>query len=153
MGLVNGGGRLPLDLLQGALEAVAAGLAAVRQQVEAAAGQLAAVRAAAWSEALLAAADACMLGEAWHAAWHDGPKAAGGASGGRQRYKRSVDLLRGCLKDDLLPLLCGAAAQLRGGAGGFCLGPQFRALLEMGARLSGLLGAGFATSAAASLQP
>lgn len=134
MNLVNGGGRLPLDLLQGALEAVAAGLAAARQQLEAAAGQLAALRVAAWSEALLAAADACLLGEAWHAAWHDGPEAGAGdqAGAGRRGYKRSVDLLRGCLKDDLLPLLCGAAAQLRGGAGGFCLAHQFRALLDMG---------------------
>lgn len=124
--LVEGGGSLSTNLLETALEAVARGLAAVRVHVEAAAGQLAALRATAWCEAALAAADAVMHSEAWHAAWHV-DAAAGGAAG----YQRSVAAARDLVKNDLAPLLCEAAAQLTP-ATGFCLAPQFKALLDMG---------------------
>lgn len=129
--LVESGGRLPTDLLENALEAVARGLAAARQQLEAAASQLAAARRGGWACALLAAADACMHSEAWHAAWH------ADADGGAQAYKRTVELARDMLRQDLLPLLADASAQ-QDAATGFCLAPQYRALLTMGA----LLGAG-----------
>lgn len=126
--LVESGGRLPTDLLENALEAVARGLAAARQQLEAAAGQLAAARQGGWACALLAAADACMHSEAWHAAWH------ADAVGDAQAYKRTVELARDMLRQDLLPLLADASAQ-QGAATGFCLAPQYRALLTMGALL------------------
>lgn len=138
--LVEGGGRLPTDLLENALEAVARGLAAARQQLEAAAGQLAAARRGGWACALLAAADACMHSEAWHAAWH------ADAGGGTAAYKRTVELARDMLRQDLLPLLADASAQ-QGVATGFCLAPQYRALLGMGALPAWvLLGAGPAAS-------
>jgi hypothetical protein len=124
--LVEGGGSLPTELLGAALEAVARGLSTARQHLERAAGQLAALQgAAAWSQALLAAADACLHSERWHAAWH------AEAAGGKEAYARTVALARDMLKQDLLPLLCDAAAQ-QTGASGFCLAPQYQALLAMG---------------------
>jgi hypothetical protein len=123
---VEGGGSLPTELLGGALEAVAHGLSTARQHLERAAGQLAALQGAApWSQALLAAADACLHSERWHAAWH------AEAAGGKEAYARTVALARDMLKQDLLPLLCDAAAQ-QTGASGFCLAPQYQALLAMG---------------------
>lgn len=141
--MVEGGGHLPTGLLLAALEAVSRGLGAARQQVEAAQSQLAAVRQAAWSQAVLAAADACMFSEAWHAAWH--ADAAGGPAG----YRRSVELARDMLKHDLLPLLCAASAQ-QDGATGFCLGEQYRALLAMGGWVGARRRAGRPYTAAAS---
>ena len=128
--LVGRGGRLPSDLLESALEAACRGLGAARQQLEAAPAPgdaaLAAVQRGGWSQAALAAADACLHSEAWHAALHaDG-------TDGREAHKRSVSLVKDMLKDDLLAVVAAAAGALTFDTG-FCLAAQYRAVLEMGA--------------------
>lgn len=122
--MVERGGRLSSDLLENALEGVCRGLAGARARLEAAANQLAAVGGG-WSTATLAAADVCLHSEAWHAAFH------AEAGGGKEAYLRGTTLARDMLRDDLLPLLGGSAAQLTAETG-FVLAPQFRALLAMG---------------------
>ncbi|KAL4457975.1 hypothetical protein ABPG75_012840 [Micractinium tetrahymenae] len=130
--LVERGGRLSSDLLENALEAVRRGLAGARARLEAAADQLAVV-AGSWSTAALAAADICLHSEAWHAAFH------AEAGGGKEAYLRGITLARDMLRDELLPLLGSAAAQLTADTG-FLLAPQFRALLAMGRTAAEVVG-------------
>lgn len=126
MALVQRDGRVPTDLLENALEAVVRGLGSARAKLEAAGGQLAAMRVAEWSQATLAAADMCLHSEEWHAAWH-----ADVGAGGKEAYLRTVGLVRDMLRDDLLPLLCAAAAQQTAETG-FLLTAQYQAVLAMG---------------------
>lgn len=123
--LVERGGQLSSDLLESALRAVCRGLAGARARFEAAATHQLAAVCGSWSAAVLAAADTCLHSEAWHAAFH------AKAGGGKEAYLRGTTLARDILKDDLLPLLGGAAAQLTADTG-FMLAPHFRALLAMG---------------------
>lgn len=134
---MQGGDRLPADLLTGAIEGVSRGLGAARAELAAAAGQLEAVRQAAWCEAALAAADAVISGEGWHRAWFEGlhpsPGGGGAYEAAQAGYQGSKQATVRLLNDDLLPLLGTAVAQ-QSSATGFCLAPHFRALLDMGAR-------------------
>ena len=134
----------PVALLQRALEAVARGLAAARHRIEQAAAQLQAVQRGPWLQSVLAAVDAYLHSQRWHAACH----AADGGGGGKEAYSQAAAAARDLLRDHALPLLCEAAAQQQQGEGkgsggsGFLLAPHFRALLDMGTWVGGCLARG-----------